>query len=145
MPKKVPSIRQEDMTGTTNPGSWPHGESRPGTGFLVIRTTVFPGCSMLMKGDVRLCACVWAGVRGLMVVAVAVSGGVIGGIGNERTEGERIVVPTLVVLPAVMVEKRGGVGRGLLVAAAAAAAAAAAVGDRWPVSDGGVGEGVLTR
>jgi hypothetical protein len=72
---------------------------------------------------------VWAGVRGLMVVAVAVRGGVIGGIGNERTDGERIVVPTLVVLPAVMLEKRGGVGRGLLVAAAAAAVPAA-VGNR---------------
>lgn len=95
-----------------------------------------------MKGDVRLCACVWAGVRGLMVVAVAVRGGVMGGIGNERTDGERIVVPTLVVLPAVIVEKRGGVGRGLLVDAAAAAAV---VGDMWPASDGGVGEGVVTR
>lgn len=145
MPKKVPNIRQEDVTETTSPDSSPHGESRPGTGFLVIRTTVFPGWSILIKGDVRLCACVWAGVRGLMVVAVAVRG-LMGGIGNERTDGERIVVPTLVVLPAVMVEKRGGVGRGLLVdAAAAAAAAAAVVGDMWLVSDGGVGEGVLTR
>jgi len=84
---------------------------------------------MLINGDVRLCACAWAGVRGLIVVAVAVRAGVKGGIGNERIDGERIVVPTLVLLPAVMLEKRGGVGRGLLVAAAAAAAAAA-VGDR---------------